>query len=240
MDMYGVLLVVGFVAGALSGSVGFGGGMILLPVITYFYGVEVAVPVSTIAQMLSNMSRAAMGWSEIKWKHVAWFLVPAVPFTILGAYGFAHVDKVLMTRLLCSFLIVFSIMKMTGKLHLPKGRSTMLVGGGLTGCLNGLLGISGPISSAAFLTLELTPVSYIASEAAAAAAMHVVKALTYGKFDLMSGSIFMNGVFIGCAMMAGNVLSMQLIKLANKKAYQRVVAVAMMLVSLWLIVSVKA
>ena len=64
--MYGVLLVVGFVAGALSGSVGFGGGMILLPVITYFYGVEVAVPVSTIAQMLSNMSRAAMGWREIK------------------------------------------------------------------------------------------------------------------------------------------------------------------------------
>ena len=69
MDMYGVLLVVGFVAGALSGSVGFGGGMILLPVITYFYGVEVAVPVYTIAQMLSNMSRAAMGWREIKWKH---------------------------------------------------------------------------------------------------------------------------------------------------------------------------
>jgi len=30
--------------------------MILLPVITYFYGVEVAVPVSTIAQMMSNLS----------------------------------------------------------------------------------------------------------------------------------------------------------------------------------------
>ena len=49
-----VLLIVGFVAGMLSGAVGFGGGMILLPVITYFYGVEVAVPVSTIAQSLSN------------------------------------------------------------------------------------------------------------------------------------------------------------------------------------------
>lgn len=40
---------------------GFGGGMILLPVITYFYGVEVAVPVSTIAQLLSNLSRVGMG-----------------------------------------------------------------------------------------------------------------------------------------------------------------------------------
>ena len=84
--MYIVLLLVGFVAGSFSGAVGFGGAMILLPVITYFYGVEVAVPVSTIAQLLSNLSRALMGWKEIKWRQVAWFLVPALPFTALGAW----------------------------------------------------------------------------------------------------------------------------------------------------------
>lgn len=65
-----ILIVVGLAAGLLSGSVGFGGGMILLPVITYFYGVEVAVPVSTIAQMLSNLSRVVMGWKEIDWRAV--------------------------------------------------------------------------------------------------------------------------------------------------------------------------
>lgn len=32
-----ILMIVGLVAGLLSGSVGFGGGMILLPVITYFF-----------------------------------------------------------------------------------------------------------------------------------------------------------------------------------------------------------
>ena len=42
-------------------------------------------------------------------------------------------------------------------------------GGGMTGLVNGLLGISGPLSSAVFLTLELAPVSYIASEAITAA-----------------------------------------------------------------------
>ena len=56
--MYVVLVVIGFVAGFFSGAVGFGGGMILLPVITYFYGIEIAVPISTIAQLLSNLSRA--------------------------------------------------------------------------------------------------------------------------------------------------------------------------------------
>ena len=35
--MFVILMIVGLVAGLLSGSVGFGGGMILLPVITYFF-----------------------------------------------------------------------------------------------------------------------------------------------------------------------------------------------------------
>ena len=64
--MYVTLFFVGLIAGILSGSVGFGGGMVLLPVITYFYGIEVAVPVATIAQLMSNLSRAAMGWRDLE------------------------------------------------------------------------------------------------------------------------------------------------------------------------------
>lgn len=232
--MYLTLIIVGLVAGVLSGSVGFGGGMVLLPVITYFYGVEIAVPVSTIAQMVSNLSRAAMGWREIHWRQVMWFLIPALPFTALGALGFSLVDKTLMTRLLCIFLIIFSIMKLRGKLHLPSGHRTMLLGGSLTGFVNGLLGISGPLSSAVFLTLDLAPVAYIASEATAAAAMHIVKAITYGKFDLMDWHIFLNGLFIGCAMMAGNFIALHAIRYVHKKIYQRIVAGMMVAVSLWL------
>lgn len=232
-----ILIVVGLAAGLLSGSVGFGGGMILLPVITYFYGVDVAVPVSTIAQMLSNLSRVVMGWKEIDWRAVGMFLLLAVPFTALGAFGFAKVPKGPMTIVLCSFLIVFAVMKLMGKMRLPHRPSTMVVGGGVTGLVNGLLGISGPLSSAVFLTLELAPVSYIASEATTAAVMHIVKAIVYGKLNLMSDSIFLSGCGIGCAMMLGNFIAMRFIRNVNKKLYQKVVAGIMIAVSLWLIVS---
>ena len=235
--MYVILIVVGLAAGLLSGSVGFGGGMILLPVITYFYGVEVAVPVSTIAQMLSNLSRVVMGWKEIDWRAVGMFLFLAVPFTALGAFGFAKVPKGPMTIVLCSFLIVFAVMKLMGKMRLPHRPSTMVVGGGVTGLVNGLLGISGPLSSAVFLTLELAPVSYIASEATTAAVMHIVKAIVYGKLNLMSDSIFLSGCGIGCAMILGNFIAMRFIRNVNKKLYQKVVAGIMIAVSLWLIVS---
>lgn len=234
--MWIILTLVGFVAGALSGSIGFGGGMILLPVITYFYGVEVAVPVSTIAQLMSNLSRMGFGFKEIHWKSAGWFLLAAVPFTAFGAIGFAVAPKVILTRILGVVLILFSIIKLRGKIHLRGGEKTMLVGGGLTGVVNGMLGISGPLSSAVFMTLELSPIAYVASEATAAATMHVVKIIVYQQLALMDGSVFRNGFCIGLAMIAGNFLANRILRVANKKKYKAVIAVFMMLVSLWLVV----
>ena len=58
-----------------------------------------------------------MGWKEIDWKAVGRFMILAAPFTVLGAFGFAKVPKGPMTVVLCSFLIVFAIMKLRGKMH---------------------------------------------------------------------------------------------------------------------------
>lgn len=232
-----VLLAVGFVAGLLSGSVGFGGGMVLLPVLTAFYGVEVAVPVSTIAQMLSNLSRMGMGFRHIEWKQAGRFLILAAPLTALGAYGFAIVPKVPMTRALCIFLIIFAVMKVMGKLTLPGKPATMIIGGGVTGLVNGLLGISGPLSSAAFLTLGLQPLAYIASEATTATVMHAIKIFMYGKLDLMNRDIFICGLLIGAAMMLANFVAIRLIHNVNKKLYQKIVASVMIAASIWLFFS---
>ena len=235
--MYIILILTGIIAGLLSGAVGFGGGMIILPVITYFYGVEIAIPIATIAQMMSNLSKVGMGFKDIQWKSVGMFLITAAPLTALGAYGFAIAPKQLLTRILGILLIIFAIMKLMGKMKLPQKKGTMLIGGGVTGFINGLMGISGPLSSAVFLTLNLAPVAYIASEATAAAAMHIIKAIVYNKLSYMDLHIFLNGLYIGGAMMIGNFFAMRFIKDVNKKKYQKFVAIFMIIVSLWLVIT---
>ena len=236
MDVNWILVLVGVLAGFLSGSFGFGGGMVLLPVITSVYGIELAIPISTVAQLLSNLSRAGMGFRQIQWKQVLLFLATAAPLTALGAIGFSLADKTLMTRILCVGLIIFAVMKISGKMHLPKKNATLLVGGGITGFINGMLGISGPLSSAVFFALDLGAVAYIASEAAAAAMMHVVKIVVYNKFALMDLSVFLYGLYIGCEMMLGNFVAMRLIGKMKNKIYQKIVAVAMILLSIWLFI----
>lgn len=231
MTMWITLLVVGLVAGMLSSSIGFGGGMILLPVITYFYGIDVAVPVSTIAQLLSNLSRSVIGWRDIAWRQTLWFLVTAAPLTALGALGFGVASKILMTRIVAVGLIIFAIMKLRGKLQLPHKPATMLVGGGITGLINGLLSISGPLSSAVFLTLDLSPVSYIASEATAAAIMHIIKIAVYGQLDLVTLPIVYNGLAIAAAMIVGNFIALKSINKVNRQRYRKVVAACMIVLS---------
>lgn len=99
-----------------------------------------------------------------------------------------------------------------------------------------MLGISGPLSSAVFFALDLTPVAYIASEAAAAAVMHLVKIVVYNKFALLNLSVFLNGLYIGAAMILGNYAAMKLVGKMKNKIYQRIVAIAMILLSIWLFI----
>lgn len=167
------------------------------------------------------------------------FLILAAPLTVLGAFGFAVINKPLMTRLLCIFLILFAIIKLTGKIRLQPKRSVVILGGGLTGLVNGLLSISGPLSSAVFLTFGLSPVSYIASEATAATAMHIIKVVMYGKLNMMDGRIFFFGLIIGISMMIGNFIALKIIKNINKKLYQKIVAGVMIAVSIWLFIVAK-
>ncbi len=66
METYAVLILSSFIASLISGSVGFGGALLLLPVLTLYAGAELAVPVFTIAQLTGNLSRKTFGLNQIE------------------------------------------------------------------------------------------------------------------------------------------------------------------------------
>lgn len=233
-----ILIVAGLAAGLLSGTVGFGGSMILLPAITSFYGIEVAVPMATVAQLLSNIFRMGAGFRSIRWRKVGFFLILAAPLTVVGAYGFVVVPKEMMTRILCILLTIFAMLDLSERFRLPRSRWTMLAGGGVSGIINGLLCLSGPISSAVFLTLGLSPVAYIASEAASAVVMHIIQMIMYGEFGLIGKMVILDGLYLGVAMVIGNFIAMKFIRDIRRKIYRRIVAAVMIVCSIWLFLTV--
>ncbi len=232
------LLVVGaFVAAAISGSAGFGGALLLLPLLTAVVGAEQAVPLLTVVQLVGNLSRAGLGFRVIAWKPVGWFLLGAIPLSVVGAVSFVSLPKDLVTRAIGVAVLVFAILKYTGVLRFKPSTVVLVAGGGVTGLLSGLVGSAGPLGAAIFLSLGLAPVAYIASEATTALAMHATKTVVYGSMITLDQEFWLLGALLGVAMIAGTWAAKRFISTATPAGFERYVLVLLAALGIYLIIA---
>lgn len=107
-----IIALVGFAAGILSGM-GIGGGMILIPALTIFEGIEQHVA-QTVNLFYFIPTAAAALIVHIKNKNVA--IKPALKivatgfvFSVLGAYMAVKLSSAMLTKAFAVFIIVFGI-----------------------------------------------------------------------------------------------------------------------------------
>lgn len=112
----------------------------------------------------------------------------------------------------------------------------MLIGGAATGLLSGLAGSGGPVGAAAFLTLGLPPVAYVASEAATATAVHILKTVIYSKLVVLDLSASLTGFAMGGAMAAGTFTANRIIKNMEKGRFQIYIAILLCVVGAYMLI----
>jgi uncharacterized membrane protein YfcA len=231
-----IIIVFGFLAATLSGVVGFGGALFLLPILTNTIGIESAIPVLTIGQIFGNGSRVWFGRQKLKWKPILYFLATAIPLTILGSKLFVEVDKELLTKLTGAFLIVIvGLRRLNVKLTSIQDR-TMLIGGGLTGVISGLVGSAGPIGALFFLGLNLTTTAYIASEAMTALTIHVTKTIVYQKYELINNEGLRLGLILGLTMILGSWTGKKLTDRLKREHFILIVEILLVVTGLQMII----
>ncbi|WP_018953219.1 sulfite exporter TauE/SafE family protein [Thioalkalivibrio sulfidiphilus] len=231
-----ILFLAAFAAAGISGAAGFGGALLLLPLLVASVGVVQAVPLLTIAQLIGNLSRAGFGFRQIHWRPVGWFLLGAVPLSVLGALSFVQLPKELVTRAIGAAILVFVGLKFFGALRLRPGRGLLLVGGGVVGFLSGLVGSAGPLGAAIFLSLGLPPVAYIASEAVTALAMHGVKTVVYQQFISLDRDFWSLAVLLGVAMVLGTWTAKRFIERMPRELFQKFVAILLVLIAGYMLI----
>ena len=79
------VLAVGLVAGTISGIVGTGSSIMLMPVLVYQYGPKEAVPIMAVAAVMANLSRILAWWREVDWRACAAYSITGIPAAALGA-----------------------------------------------------------------------------------------------------------------------------------------------------------
>lgn len=236
MTEYLLLITGAFAAAAISGSAGFGGALLLLPLLNQAVGVTEAVPLLTIVQIIGNGARAVMNWRHIRWRPVLLFLASAIPLSMLGALSFASLPTGLVTRLVGGVILLFVILKATGMIAFKPSRRVLVIGGGVTGLLSGLVGSAGPLSAAVFLSLGLPPLAYVASDAVAAIAMHGAKTAVYGAMIDLGLTFWPLAIAMGLAMIAGTWAGRLLIKRLPVDRFRQFVMVLLALIAIEMIV----
>jgi hypothetical protein len=221
---FAVVIVAALIASMLAAVAGFGGAVIMLPVLVWAVGVEDAVPVLTIAQLFGNLSRVVFNRSELNWSVIWRFSLGAVPAAIVGGIIFASAPAGFLVRALGVFLILMVVYR-----HTPWGKNARLKLGGfvplgvVSGLLSAVLGVVGPFAAPFFLSFGLIKGAYIGTEAMTAVIMHITKLGVYGGYALISLSTLLMGLAIAPVMVAGTLLGKRLLSRIPERVFPYIV-----------------
>lgn len=218
-----VLLACGWLAATVSGAAGFGGALLLLPVLALTVGARAAVPILTVAQLIGNLSRAGFGWRDIRWRPALLFSLGAVPASLFGSRLFVAMPSPWVPRAVGALLLAVVILRHTGVgKHKAPEQLLAFLGAGV-GLVSAVAGSAGPLGAAVFLGLDLGPRAYVATEAVTAALMHFTKSLAYGRYSALGLGDFLRGILLGGSLVLGSWTGRKLIDRVPEPWFGRLV-----------------
>ena len=199
-----VILCIGLVAGTLSGIVGFGSSIMLMPVLVIAFGPLQAVPIMAIAAIMANLSRIVVWWRDVDWRAVGAYSATGAPFAALGAATLLALPaRVIEAALGVFFIAMIGVRRWMAAHRLKLGLAQLALLGVPVGYLTGIVVSTGPITAPIFLAAGLAKGAFLSSEAAASLAVYLAKAAVFRSFGALPVEIIVKGLIVGSTLMAG-------------------------------------
>jgi uncharacterized protein len=198
------VLTVGLVAGTISGIVGTGSSIMLMPVLVYEYGPKQAVPIMAVAAVMANFSRILAWWREVDWRACAAYSATGVPAAALGARTLLALPSHAVDIAIGAFLIAMVPLRHWLARHqLKLSLWHLAIGGAVIGYLTGIVVSTGPLSVPLFLFYGLTKGAFLATEAASSLGLYFSKSVTFERFGALTPDIALKGLIAGASLMSG-------------------------------------
>jgi uncharacterized membrane protein YfcA len=219
---YGLVLIVGYIAGTVSGIVGTGATIILLPILVFAFGPREAVPIMAIVALMSNFAKITSWWKQIDWRACGAYALGGVPAAALGARTLLILpERLIDVALGLFFLIMVPGRRWLASRNLKFGFWHLAIAGTVIGFLTGIVVSTGPLSVPAFAAYGLVKGAFIATEAAGSLALYISKALTFRQFGALPSDIVVKGLISGSSVMAGTYTARLIVERLSVVTFQR-------------------
>jgi uncharacterized protein len=227
------VLIVGLVAGTISGIVGTGSSIMLMPVLVYQYGPKQAVPIMAIAAVMANLSRILAWWREVDWRACAAYSIPGIPAAALGARTLLALPSHAVDISIGLFLIAMVPARHWLARHdLKLSLWHLAIGGAVIGYITGIVVSTGPLSVPLFLFYGLSKGAFLATEAASSLGLYLSKSITFQRFGALTPEVALQGLIAGSSLMSGAFIAKRFVLHLNADTFRLVMDGIMLMAGL--------
>jgi uncharacterized membrane protein YfcA len=221
---YVVVLFVGLAAGLLSGVVGTGSSMLLMPVLVVSFGPQQAVPIMAIAAIFGNLGKALAWWREIDWRACLAYGATAVPGAALGVRTLlALPPHVVEVALGVFFIAMIPTRRWLARMDFKLSLLQLALIGGVVGFLTGIVVSTGPITVPVFMAYGLVKGAFLATEAAGSLLVYGAKVVVFGSFGALPFSVVLSGLIVGASLMAGAFAARVVVMRLSARSFRLIV-----------------
>jgi uncharacterized membrane protein YfcA len=220
---YAFVLIIGLIAGALSGVIGTGSSIILLPILVFQFGPKQAVPIMAVSALMANIAKVMAWWREVDWRAFAAYSIPGVPAAALGARTLLVLPAHLVDIALGLFFL--AMLPTRRWLHAHSFHITLwqlALAGAAIGFITGIVLSTGPLSVPAFTSFGLLKGAFLSTEAASSLALMVSKAVTFRQFGALPVPSIIEGVIVGSSVMLGTFVGKAIVQRMSIHTFQYV------------------
>jgi len=173
-----ILIFASFFTSALTASIGVGGGLLMLALMTYLVPIAALIPVHGLVQLGSNTGRSYVQRQHIDWNIVWLFLAGSIFGALAGAMLVVQMPEDILKTFLGLFIIVIVWMK------LPKIKTAhpilVSAGGLVTTFTTMFAGATGPLVAVFLNSLFTEHRKMVATHGMTMTVQHFLKVLAFG------------------------------------------------------------
>lgn len=144
-DNYFLIALVVIFSGFLRGFIGFGSGLLMIPILSYFYSPVFAMVFNIVIEIPATIYLTFVGIKKSNLKEITpmmFTMMLTIPF---GTIFLVSVDEQIIRTLMSLLLIFFVILIATGwRIKSTITKYVLVLGGAISGLMQGATGMGGP------------------------------------------------------------------------------------------------
>ena len=144
-DNYFLIALVVVFSGFLRGFIGFGSGLLMIPILSYFYSPVFAMVFNIVIEIPATIYLTFVGIKKSNLKEITpmmFTMMLTIPF---GTIFLVSVDEQIIRTLMSLLLIFFVILIATGwRIKSTITKYVLVLGGAISGLMQGATGMGGP------------------------------------------------------------------------------------------------